>query len=498
MSMVEGGRRCSVRLKSRCRASNEPPLEELPIKKQRLSSKRVSKWIITSETTSTNENESQSTNKVSQPKLNDKCLQKVLEHMDLKTLCSAADVCKKLRQFSTAAFSNKFNHLDSDKIDRLLFRRVMRKFGVYISSILFTQTTLAPDDVFIMNKYCVNLHRLSLTMMRIKCNDFQPIFARLNTLCMIECDLDGDRNQMFAACTRLVDLTIDAKKYNDIPRCLFPRLSVLRFECESSWKWSYLWHLLKRNPQIECLHIVAYPDDEVIQNIVQNTKRLEALFIEPGVLSKPPKVQSMEGLIQLAKLKSLKQLSVHTGDGNYSIHASALANELSTKRVAIDLLCLDTFEIVSHDLRNILKLNALKKLALVSMERLNDSELKLIAKQLTLLEKLRIDIDFNEKAMISNSGLVDMIRCAKNLTYLGLNGIRNIKIDQNTFNSMVSAVKQRKIGSLKIAIIGCRTTTEFNVPQKIQLEHRSMLQIDYQFDNDYECECEHCMEPMLF
>lgn len=495
MSMVEGGRRCSLRLKSRSGVSNETP----PVKKQRLSLNRKSKWIITSEPTSTNENVSQSTKKVTQPKLNDKCLLKLLEHLDVKTLCSTADVSQNFRKLSKTAFSEKFDHLDFDKIDRLIFRRVMRKFGVHISSISFTQTTLAPDDVFIIEKYCVNLQRLSLTMMRIKCNDFQSVFSRLNTLRMVECDLDGDRNRMFAVCTKLVEFTIDAKKYNDIPRCLFPRLSVLQFECESLWKWSYLWYLLERNPQIKCLHIVAYPDDEVIQNIVRHAKNLEELFIEPGVLSKnPPREQSMEGLIQLAKLKSLKQLSVHTGDGNYSIYASALTNELSTRRVAIEFLCLDTFEIYRHDLQNILKLNALEKLALISMKDLDDADLKLIAKQLTSLEKLRIDINFSEKSMISNSGLVDMIRCAGNLTYLRLNGIRNIKIDENTFKTMVAAVKQRNIGALKITFIGCRTTTKFNVPQKIQFKHRSVLQIVYQSDDDYECECEHCMDLLLF
>ncbi|XP_055300738.1 uncharacterized protein LOC129567656 [Sitodiplosis mosellana] len=491
--MADDGRRFSLRLKSR--ASIGPLIEQLP-KKPRLSSQNKANLDVRSQPVSPDKNDSQPNEEVL-PQLSDACLLKVFEHLDLKTLCSMADMSKHFRELSAEVFADNFDELYFLTLDRWLFRRVMRKFGQYVSSISFTQTTLGPGDISIF-KYCTKLERLSLTAMQIDSNEFEPVFARLKYLCLDSCDFNGDPTQLFAACTELEQFVVNAKNFYDIPKCLFPELNSLRFECESEWKWNHLWQLLRLNPQIKRLYIVALPDDKVIAKVVQNAPQLEVLFIEPGLLSKCPREQSCNGLLQLAELTSLKQLSLHTGDGNYNRYAGLLAKTLSTKEIKLEFLCFESFAIDRQDFCHILKLNTLEKLVLISIGELNNFDLIAIGNKLPLLEQLRIDIDFSDQIFIDIIGLMILIETAENLTYLGLNGIRNMNINQNTFEDLVALTKKRSDVPLKIAIIGCNTTTEFNVPQDIQLKHRSVLQIDYQSDEDGECSCEHCTELMLF
>lgn len=463
--MDEGGRRCSQRLKSR--SSYTPPIEK-PAKKSRLSSKRKSN--AKQEEPSTNQEEAV-------PQLSDECWLQVFKQLDPKTLCLTADVSKHFRELSNTTFSEKFDELHFYAVDRLLFRRILRKFGCHISSINFSQTVLSPADVSIISKYCINLEQLSCRFLQINCDDFKPVFARLKHLCLVQCDFYGDCSQLFAACTKLEQFELDAKKYHDIPKCLFPQLSQLRFECEYAWKYSYLWQLLKLNPQIRCLTIVVEPDDGIITNIVQHAKHVEQLFIEQGYLPNKPKEQSREGLLQLANLSSLKLLSMHTSDGKYGRYADALARRLSMCQVNIEYLYLESFQIYRKDLMNILKLNHLQRLVLDTMEELTDDDLVTIAIKLPSLKQLRIEVDYNVNSLISVNGLLVMIRYAKILKYLGLIGIRNMNIDQEIFEALAARVAQRGNVALKIGISGCRSTTQLNVPKHIQLEHRSVLQV---------------------
>lgn len=481
--MAEQGKRFSLRLKNR-------PSTESPAKKQR------TKLNVRSGSVSPEKNDSPP-NEIVLPQLNDACLLKVFEHLNLQSLCSTADVSKRFRELSMQVFAKNFDELQFFTLNRQLFRCVMRKFGQHITSIEFNQSTLASDDVRIMNKYCSNLEKLSLTTMQVRCNDFVELLARLKFLCLSKCDFTGDPHQLFAACTEIEYLTIDAKKYSDYPKCCFPKLKTLRFECGDEWKWNYLWQVLQPNPQIKRLYIVALPDDEVIMNVVRFAPQLEALCFESSLLPKSSNVQTVDGLLKLAELKSLKVLSLHTGAGDYSVYASELANILSnTKEIKLEFLCFESFAIDRQDLHNILTLKTLEKLVLVSMDELNNSDLVMIAQHLPSLQQLRIDTEYSDRTVFNIIGLMTMIECAKNLTFLGVNGIRDIKIDENTFMELVAVAK--KSLPLKLAFIGCKTTTEFNVPHEIQSKHRSELRIDYRTDDNDECSCPDCSELKIF
>lgn len=494
--MAESGRRRSERLKSR--TFNETPIQspnQPPAKKRRQRTpKNTGKWTITPQPASP----PLPSKDDPQPPLNDECFLKLFEHLDLKSLCSMADVSKHFRALTKRAFADHFNELTFNTIDRVLFRRVMRKFGDNVSSISFTQSQLAPEDVFIMTKYCIKLERLWMKKLKIDCSDFTPLFTRLNYLCMDGCELNGDIHKMYDACTALEQFSINVKNCFDAPKCLFPNLIALRFECGIQWKRHHLWQLLQVNTQIQRLYIEALPDDDIIANVVACAPQLEVLFIEPGPLYSQITTQSCSGLLQLANLASLKQLSLHTGDEKYNDFANLLAKKLAENHIDIEFLGLESFKIDRQSLLSILKLRTLKTLVLVSMEELDDFHFAMIGKELTLLEQLRIDLDFRDETIVSINSLANIILNTRNLTFLALNGVRELSIDQERFEALVALVQLRETEPLKIVIRGCSTTTDFIVPQHIQSQHRSILQIDYHSDEDDACACHRCEELISF
>lgn len=428
--------------------------------------------------------------------LDDDCLLKVFEHLELKEFCSMADVCKRLRTITATAFHVKFQQLDFFEQNQLLFRRVMRKFGHLITSLNISKSILAPNDVNAIKKYGRNLDQLSMAMVKIDCDAFKPIFARLKCLCLENFTFIGNQSQLYSVCTELRELHIDASKYFDMPKCSFPKLNSLRFDCRYTWKRQHLWELLRLNPQIGRLHILALADDEVIENVVQYAKNVEELLIAPATTCKQPNRQTRQGLVNLANLKSLKKLSLEATNNDYSESVDVLADAFSNKKMAIEYLCFESFDIARLDLDNILKLKTLRHLVLGSFEEIIDKELILITKELPLLEKLRIDIEFSDLAVITTAGLIDMISFGKRLSYLGINGVRYIDIDQNTFKALVNV--RENGGFLKIAIIGCPKTTYFNVQQQVQFKNRFRLQIDYKAagNANYRCSCYRC-KPVI-
>ncbi|XP_031636612.1 uncharacterized protein LOC116349355 [Contarinia nasturtii] len=424
-------------------------------------------------------------------RLKDDVLLNMFQHLDLKDLCAMAEVCKRFRALAATVFGQKFEKYKIYGLDRLLFRRSMRKFGHLIKSFDISETILARTDVDIIAKYCTQLEGLLLSMMKIDCDAFKPIFPRLNNLLVENCTFVGDSDRLFSICTKLNVLHIDVDKYYNIPKCTFPNLRTLQFDCGSRWKSEYLWRLLELNPQIHCLDIMTLPDDEVIENVVRCARNVKELYIGPGLIWKLPNEQSAESLIKLANLKALKKLTLIAKGFDYCEYVGRLADAFSKKKVAVECLRLESFEIESTDLQSICKINTLRFLVLDSVQEISDNDLISIGTKMPLLEQMQLDLKFNDLQNITWDGVSKMIHFAGKLTFLRLDGVRNMQIGQKEFNLLVKILKRRN-GAMRMVVTGCRTTTGFNVPQQIQAKHQSVIAFDYKTDNSDGCTCERC------
>lgn len=116
-----------------------------------------------------------------------------------------------------------------------------------------------------------------------------------------------------------------------------------------------------------------------------------------------------------------------------------------------------------------------------------------MTKNLPLLVELQLYFGYGIEKVVTVDGLVEMIQNAKHLGFLALVGVRNLRIDQAVFEKLLNVV-QIENEELTINIIGCKTTTSFNVPENIQKANAKRLVIEYEEDDDNRCGCKHCEE----
>lgn len=356
----------------------------------------------------------------------------------------------------------------------------MRMF-IYAHSLrCLSLSPITSKDMYALAEFCPKLTKFSTGYKTIECKVFKSLFAQLTELHLIRCDFIGNSNQMYDACTKLEKFYIYPNKEVDVPNCKFQKLTNLSFGNLRNTEFNIWTPLLQKNPQITTLRINGVNiNDEVISNIVQYTNGIEVLKIYTNVKKQSGHKTSLEGLLKLADLKSLKQLSLHGYVGEYRKFAGTLTEALAVEQINISHLCLNIFQITSEDLKSIFGLQKLLHLELSVFDELTDKNIALIAKELPLLKHLVLSIDTKGETAISSASLVNMVRLAENLSYFELIHIHNVNIDQATFESLGDIIKKRGNGKLKMKIWACESTTVFSVPESIQEANRSTFQIEF-------------------
>ncbi|XP_055295740.1 uncharacterized protein LOC129565191 [Sitodiplosis mosellana] len=462
---------------------------------QSVESQSKSSDLMHSNPTSDDEEDEQAIDVDSLLVLNDYCLLKIFELSSIESLCRLANVCKHFKLLAQDVFSRRYSEIFiGSRFYRLLFRRVLIKFGHFIKKLILEEGVhLIPNDVNAIAMYCPKLEHFVAFRKTISCNVLKSVFERLKHLEFVECQFIGDTKTMFAACAQLEKMHIDTNTEADMPKCNILNLKKLRFVADTNGKMAVLWQLLQQNPQIKELCVPSLVDNEIIANIVQHAKNVEVLdFWTNGRKTVLPRKQSCQGMLKLAELKSLKKLRLFVASGRI---ASALAEELTAKKQDIRNLLIWAHNFGRKHLPSILKLKTLQELDLMFNGELTDTDLASISRELPSLEILSLRFFPDARYNIPLDGLVNMIQFGEKLCNVWLIGVRNMKIDQETFKSLVEAVEKRIRGSLMISLQGCKTTMVLDVPQKIQQANQSTLQIKYEgrYCSDKDG-CEMCKE----
>lgn len=248
-------------------------------------------------------------------RLDDKCLTKLFEFLDAETLCIMANTCKRFRVTAEKVFADKHKEYKFHHIHGISgLRRVIRKFGQFITSLDANDATHL-DDVDFIAQYCKNLRKLSLVQAEIDCDAIKPLFPQLTDVSFDMCDLIGDADDLFENCPNLEHLFFEPGLKPDSCRFLaqeFPKMNGLAIDCGYP-AFMIIYPMLKLNPQMKYLTLMGLADDYFISIIAECTKNVERLRIRPHRMAKRPKEQTKNGLLKLAKLKKLTYLSMDVG-----------------------------------------------------------------------------------------------------------------------------------------------------------------------------------------
>lgn len=420
--------------------------------------------------------------------LSDECLQEIFERLTVGSLCQMANVCKRFRQIAEKAFAHKHKEFTlKGKWTNSLLRRALSKFGNVITSIDASEAYFEDEmDTDSIAKYCPSkLEKLTLQRAKINCAAFKPLFVRMKELVLDSCDFVGDKMNLFTGCTSLEYLYFDSNEDScEFVAQKYPKLFGLSFDPNYSSFYPFF-KLLPLVPQIKQLRILTMPDDIYISSVVQSTKSLELLTIEPGMMSSTPEIQTKQVFLQLAELKQLKKLQLYAGWETYAKLVAPLMDAFTKRKVALDELNLREFKIGSKEIKAICNLKTLEELSLHTIGNVTNADL-LSLSELPLLTDLVLHFGHRSTAAsLSVDTLIKMVQSAKQMSGIALVGVRKLKIDQKEYEILLKAAESRNVGTkLTIQIVGCKKTTGFNVPENIQRKNIDRLKIVYDADDD--------------
>lgn len=215
-------------------------------------------------------------------RLTDKCLSQLFERLDAAALCVMANTCKRFRVTAETVFAEKHKNYIFTGIDGSSgLRRVVRKFGQFITSFDGSDAFFYGNDTTDMEaiaKYCrPNLRKLNLFQAKIKCHVIKPLFPQLTHMAFDMCQFSGDATDLFEHCPNLEQLFFEAGEEPESCRFLvrnYPKMEGLAIDCGYP-AYMIICPLLKMNPQIKFLELMAMADDYFISAVVDYTKNVE-------------------------------------------------------------------------------------------------------------------------------------------------------------------------------------------------------------------------------
>lgn len=421
----------------------------------------------------------------------DECWRKIFEYLDVEQLCQMANVCKRFRTIAEQVVGEKHRKITFEgySCKQAEFRRAMCKFGSLLTSIDAANGFFETGEHLDMQaviKYCPNLEQLAVQGVTIICDEVKPLFSRLKSIWLIMCDFIGNKNDLFTNCPQLEDFMFEAKEPCGFVAKKFPNLKDLRFDCNYPGYVTFF-PLIRLNPQVKRLHIMAEPEDIYINAVTTVMKQLEQLIIQPGYMASTPEIQTRKGLLELSKLKTLTALILNAGYETYAKLVGPLMDSFAKQKVPIEHIDLTYFEINAKDIRSMAKLKTIKDLILHEVKHVSDADLIFVVNELPLLINLQLYFENATKAKLTVDGLAKMIKNGKQLRLITLSGVKGLKIDRSAFDKLAKAAQARKADNkLTIDIVGHANTTKFNVPDSIQQASSTHLVIDYSVANDDE------------
>lgn len=415
------------------------------------------------------------------------CLQKVFEYLDIKSLVNVADVCVRFRAIAELVFRDLYSDyvIEDNHIETKTFRQVMSKFGHLVTSIDATDII----DAHAIAYHCDWLDKLTLKNVTINCEAIRPIFARLKYLDFESCTFIGNADEIFKNCFLLEELAFVANGPSKFLVQTFPKLNSL--EC-ALISFETLCGLLALNPQLLNLDIVSALDDDHISAICKYTPNLEALTsITPPNTKTLRNKQTTKGFLQLANLKRLKQVMLESEGEKYMELIRPLSEAFFNARIAIEKLLVCSFRIDSITIKSVKNLKTLTTLHLHQIEGVLERDLISLASELPLLTNLQLHFKMPSMISLSNRVIAKLVQNGKRLNFLSLWGPRHLFIDVYGFRELIKAAKNVATEEpLCITIVACSTTSTFNVPAGMQNAYRDTLALEF---FSWNCKCETCV-----
>lgn len=383
-------------------------------------------------------------------KLNDDCLNKVFQFLHLGDLCNTAEVCKIFKKNADGVFKSHYTNLNILKLIKgnndyhhewFLVRwlsekflksveQLFRNFGTFIEAIHLTGTGengegMDENELLTLVKhYCTSLKELTLHDIG-KDDEFstelRPLFTgleKLNVFNVFGCDLSNSFMAIFSDCHDLKHLNVDGVSATLWMTHKFASLESLCIS--NNWEFDYneFESFLKSH---ENLRTLRYSDTYIVSQIFammsKNLLMLETFFCDTGVMDDydDEGEQVEENILQLAKIKSLRNLTFSCEESSLKLLVDAFEKESTP---------IEYFEIFECkiDRQLIVCLKKIKSLKILMLSRCEIAEEAIIDldKNLNRLDEIIIkdikgfDLDKHKNKLLLAKN-VTVVKSPKNL-----------------------------------------------------------------------------------
>lgn len=315
--------------------------------------------------------------------LNDDCILEIFDYLSVKDLCSVAQVSQQFKKLAQITFRNKYRKIKlSDhftSVGKKQLGAFFINFGRYIehldiSSRIFkfdwTCLTIQTYTIWLIKQNCVggnNLKSLKMEHFSGIGRNFQSmdkILANLEVLTLRNVALPYSVSQLLCKLPKIRELTVDGCcikspiiQYN--MTSFNPNLQILRLKCTEEFNTS---------------DVLTYIDVH-FPNLVEFVFNLH----QYNLINHD---NYAEGLINLAKIKSLKKIDI-----NFELHpAKDFMEMLVRNNVQIEHMNIRYCRFNSETINNLCKLHTIRKLGLTRTLGLTGEHLLQLSEQLPYLE----------------------------------------------------------------------------------------------------------------
>lgn len=427
--------------------------------------------------------------------LNDDCLRKIFQYLNLTALSNAADVCVRFNQLAIEAFIANHRQ-DLVKIDlknewsnSKYFRKldeieaIFRNFGALIHRLQIKNTCRNNGsrkifETILLNVASEHIASASLTELHLmgidfneKMSNIRPMFEHLKELSLTNCNIkNNDATNFFAACSNLKVLRINRCKLNEGNLDhKFPQLHEFHFIAGAQLEYFHLNELFRLNRTLEKLKLEC---DEVysvdfFDLLHQHLPNLTELDIKRRVYAFESLMDRQKIAKSLGRLTALKVLKLNIK--TTLILVTILMHEFVENDVRIEHLELFDGCIGDWAISGLSQLKYLKCIKLFNIYDLVDDDIIELAKKLPQLQELHLDC-FN----ITFNGIVNMIAHANQLSYLLFLPRSGFQMGKKNYEKILQSIQERP-DKLQLTIQTKRKAV--NVHDRVLLANREWLNI---------------------
>lgn len=332
--------------------------------------------------------------------LNDDCLLKVMDNLNALDLCAIKDTCRRFKNLSTYHFQLTYkdsfsfgkNLCHGEEMSECDATIILLHFGQYITKLILSASHMEDDvDILhIIGKY-ENIKELEIYQKYVDTegmNECNEIFSHLERLSINYCYTEDDSIYNFLwNCKMLKHLEIDdmdeidgnflAKKFGQLES-----LSLIDIKC---FERCYINQCLKEHANLKKVEMIKcnFTNDFMFRVISDNLVNIEEISIQLRKFTD----SFQTNLSTLLKLKELKRLEFNCGQKPIAEFITSLAKN------SMEHLSISDTELNKDLCAALIKLQNLKTLKLISMQKTSKNFPKFLQQNFKQLEQLFI-VDF--------------------------------------------------------------------------------------------------------